>query len=75
MRTMYLENARALLQGVLLLVFATIAYWVSLRIGVGLVALMGVMKIQESRTGWCPSDVFFRPMGLKRRWEAETERS
>ena len=27
---MYLENARALLQGIMLLVFAAIAYWVSL---------------------------------------------
>jgi hypothetical protein len=69
---MYLESARALLQGIILLVFAAVAYWVSLPIGLGLVAFMGVMKIQESATDWCPSDLFFRPMGLKKRWEART---
>ncbi|OFW27810.1 MAG: hypothetical protein A3H97_18535 [Acidobacteria bacterium RIFCSPLOWO2_02_FULL_65_29] len=69
---MYLETARALLQGVMLLVFAAIVYWVSLPVALGLVALMGVLKIQESVTDWCPSDLFLRPMGLKKRWEAKT---
>ena len=68
---MYLETARALLQGIMLLIFAAIAYWVSLPVGLGLVALIGVMKIQESATDWCPSDLFLRPMGLKKRWETK----
>ncbi len=70
---MYLENARALTQGILLLAFAAVAYWVSLRIGLALVALMGVMKLQESISDWCPSDLVFRPIGLKKR--AETLRA
>jgi len=69
---MYLENGRALVQGIMLLVFAAIAYWVSLPIGLALVAFMGVMKLQESVTDWCPSDLFLRPMGLKKKLEAKT---
>jgi hypothetical protein len=67
---MYLENGRALVQGIMILVFAAIAYWVSLPIGLALVAFIGIMRIQESRTDWCPSDLFLRPMGLKKRSEA-----
>ena len=51
---MYLENGRALVQGIMLLVFAAIAYWVSLPIGLALVAFMGVMKLQESVTDCVP---------------------
>ena len=69
---MYLENGRALVQGIMLLVFAAIAYWVSLPIGLALVAFVGVMKLQESVTDWCPSDLFLRPMGLKKKLEAKT---
>ena len=69
---MYLENARALLQGIMLLVFAAIAYWVSLPVGLALVAFIGVMKLQECVTDWCPSDLFLRPMGLKKKLEAKT---
>lgn len=67
---MSLESARALLQGVMLLVFAAIAYWVNLVVGLALVGFMGVMKIQESRTNWCPSDPMLRAMGFKKRTEA-----
>ncbi len=66
---MCIENARSLVQGILLLVFAAVAYWVSLPVGLGLVVFMGIMKLQESRTNWCPSDPVFRTMGLKRRSE------
>lgn len=66
---MSLESGRALVQGVMILVFAAIAYWVSLAIGLGLVAFMGIMKIQESRSDWCPSDLVLRRLGLKKRTE------
>lgn len=56
----------------MLLVFAAIAYWVSLPVGLGLVSFMGVMKLQESVTDWCPSDVFLRPMGLRKKLETKT---
>lgn len=69
---MYLENGRALVQGIMLLVFAAIAYWVSLPVGLALVAFMGVMRLQESVTDWCPSDLFLRPMGLKKKLETRT---
>jgi hypothetical protein len=64
---MYLENGRALVQGIMLLVFAAIAYWVSLPVGLALVAFMGVIRLQESVTNWCPSDLILRPMGLKKK--------
>ncbi len=70
--TMHLENGRALVQGIMILVFAAIAFWVSLPIGLGLVVFMGVMKLQESFTDWCPSDLFLRPIGLKKRLETKS---
>jgi len=54
---MYLESGRALVQGIMTLVFAAIAYWVNLPLGLALLAFMGVMRIQESATDWCPSDL------------------
>lgn len=67
---MYLDNVRSFTQGILLLVFAAIAYWGNPQIGLALVAFMGAMKVQECFTGWCPSDLVLRPMGLKK--QAET---
>ena len=64
---MYVENYRSLVQGILILVLTAVAYWVSQPIGLGLLAFMGVMKLQESRTNWCPSDPVFKIMGIKKR--------
>jgi len=66
---MFIENARSLVQGTLLLVFAAVAYWVSVPVGLGLVVFMGVMKLQESKTNWCPSDPVLRTIGMKKRSE------
>jgi hypothetical protein len=63
---MYLENGRDLFRGILLLIFAAIAYWGDLTIGLVLVAFMGVMILQSALTDWCPADLFLRPMGLKK---------
>ena len=68
---MYLERGRALAQGLMTLVFVAIAYWVSLPIGLALLAFMGVMRIQESVTDWCPSDVVLRLIGLKKKRETQ----
>ena len=67
---MSLERGRALVQGIMALVFVAIAYWVSLPIGLVLLAFMAVMRIQESFTDWCPSDLVLRLMGLKKQAEA-----
>lgn len=64
---MYLENGRDIFRGILLLIFAAIAYWVNLTIGLALVAFMGVMILQSALTDWCPADLFLRPMGLKKK--------
>ena len=40
---MYLENGRDLVRAILILVFAAIAYWVDLTLGLALVAFMGLM--------------------------------
>ena len=66
---MYLENGRVLMQGIMLLVSAAIAYFVSLPLGLALVAFIGISKLQESVTDWCPSDIFLRPLGLKKKVE------
>ena len=68
---MYLENGRVLMQGIMLLVSAAIAHFVSLPVGLALVAFIGVSKLQESVTDWCPSDLFLRPMGLKKKVETK----
>jgi len=67
---MYLENGRDIFRGILLLIFAAIAYWVDLVVGLALVALMGVMILQSAFTNWCPADLFLQPIGLKRKVES-----
>jgi hypothetical protein len=68
---MYLENGRAILQGILILVFAAIADWVNLAIGLALVALIGLLILQSAFTDWCPSDLVLRPLGLKKKLESK----
>lgn len=68
---MSLERGRAIVQGIMILVFAAIALWVSKPVGLALVALMGVLKLQESATDWCPSDMVLKAIGLKRRAAAK----
>lgn len=66
---MYLENGKAIIRGILLLIFAAIAYWVDLITGLALVGFMGVMILQSAFAGWCPADLLLRPMGLKGKLE------
>ena len=68
---MYLENGRDIFRGILLLVFAAVAYWVNLTVGLALLALVGVLILQSAFTDWCPADLFLRPMGLKRKLESK----
>jgi hypothetical protein len=68
---MYLENGRDLIRGILILVFAAIAYWADITIGLLLVAFMGLMILQSALTDWCPADLFLRPLGLKRKLKDE----
>ena len=64
---MYLENARALIQGSLVLIFAGITYFVNLEIGIILVAIMGILLIQSSFTDWCIPDPFLKRMRFKKK--------
>jgi hypothetical protein len=66
-KTMYLENGRDIFRGILILIFAAIAYWVDLTAGLVLVAFMGVMILQSAFTDWCPADLFLRLLGLPRK--------
>ena len=68
---MYLENGRDIFRGVLILIFAAIAYWVDLVTGLALVAFMGVMILQSAFTDWCPADLVLRPTGLKKKLESK----
>jgi hypothetical protein len=63
---MTIHGFRSLVQGVLILVFSAVTYWVSAPIGLGLLVFMGVMKIQESKTNWCPSDPIAKLIGVKK---------
>jgi hypothetical protein len=64
---MYLENGRDIVRGILILIFAAIAYWGNLTTGLVLVTFMGVMILQSAFTDWCPADLFLRPLGLKKK--------
>ncbi|MHA1961470.1 MAG: YgaP family membrane protein [Candidatus Thorarchaeota archaeon] len=66
---MYLENARALVQGSMVLAFAAMAVWVHFEIGIILVAMMGFLLIQSSFTNWCIPDPFLRRLGFRKRLE------
>ena len=68
---MCVERGRVLVQGIMSLIFVAIAYWVSLPIGLALLTFMGVMKIQEAFTDFCPSDLVLKGIGLKRRAEMQ----
>ena len=68
---MYLENARDIVRGILVLIFAAIVYWGDLTTGLMLVAFMGLMCLQSAFTDWCPADLFLRPLGLKRKLESK----
>ena len=63
---MYLESVRDIFRGTLLLVFAGVAYWFDLRLGLALIALMGILILQSAFSGWCPVDLLLRAFGLKR---------
>lgn len=68
---MYLENGRDIFRGILLLIFAALAYWVNLTAGLVLVAFMGAMILQSAFSGWCPADLILRPLGLKGKLESK----
>ena len=68
---MYLENGRDIFRGVLILIFAAIAYWVDLVTGLALVVFMGVMILQSAFSDWCPADLVLRPMGLKKKLKSK----
>jgi hypothetical protein len=62
---MTLETGRDLVRGLLVLLFTAVAWRVDLVAGLVLLALMGLMILQSVFTGWCPADLFLRPLGLK----------
>jgi hypothetical protein len=68
--SMTLERGRAMVQGTMILLYAAIALWISTPVGLALVALTGVLKLQETVTDWCPSDLVLKPLGFKRRIHA-----
>jgi hypothetical protein len=72
---MNLENGRDIFRGVLILIFAAIAYWVNLTTGLALVVFMGVMTLQSAFTDWCPADLILRPIGLKKKLEIKVEKA
>ncbi len=62
---MTLEAGRDLVRGVLILSFAGIAAWADRETGLILLALMGVLILQSSFSGWCPADLLLRLAGLR----------
>ncbi len=64
---MYLENARALVQGSFVLIFLAVAYFINLEIGLILAGIQGFLIVQSSFTNWCVPDPLLKRIGLKRR--------
>ncbi len=64
---MYLENARALVQGSFVLIFIAVAYFINLEIGLILAGIQGFLIVQSSFTNWCVPDPLLKRIGLKRR--------
>ncbi len=62
---MSLESGRNLVRAILILIFAAIAYWSNLTLGLALMAFMALMILQSAWTNWCPADLVLRPLGLK----------
>ena len=63
---MYLENGRDIFRGVLILIFAAIAYWVDLITGLALAVFVGVMILQSAFTDWCPADLILAANGAEK---------
>lgn len=68
-RAMYLENARALVQGSLVLVFVVVAYFIHLELGLILVTFQGLLIVQSSFTDWCLPDPILIRIGFKKKSE------
>ena len=64
---MSLENGRDIVRGILILLFALIAWQVNLTLGLALLAFIGLMILQSAFTGWCPADLLLIPLGLTRK--------
>ena len=66
---MYIENARDLFRGIMILIAAALAYWVNITIGLALAVFVGAMILQSAFTDWCAVDLILKPMGLKKKLE------
>ena len=62
---MTLENGRDIVRSVLVLGSAAVAAWVDRTTGLILVACVGLLILQSAFSGWCPADLFLRPLGLR----------
>lgn len=72
---MDLENGRDIFRGILILIFAAIAFWVNLTTGLALVVFMGAMILQSAFTDWCPADLILRLLGLKKNLESKWQKT
>jgi hypothetical protein len=68
-KSVYLENARALVQGSLVLIFVAVAVLVHLQLGLILVAFQGFLIVQSSFTDRCVPDPVLKRMGFKKKLE------
>jgi hypothetical protein len=68
---MYLETGRDLFRGIMILIAAGVAYWISLPAGLALAVFVGVMTLQSVITDWCPADLILRPLGLRKKLESK----
>lgn len=66
---MYLETGRDIFRSLMILLAVALAYWINLKVGLALAAVVGLMTLQSVFTDWCPADLILRPMGMKRKLE------
>lgn len=67
MNSVYLENARAVVQGAFVLIFVLITYFINFEIGLILVTIQGLLIVQSGFTNWCVPDPLLKSMGLKKK--------
>ena len=72
---MTLERGRDIVRGILILFFTAISAWVNREGGLMLLAVMGILILQSTFTGWCPADLFLRAMGLRSQREQRESRA
>jgi hypothetical protein len=57
----------------MVLTFVAVAAFIHLEVGLILITIMGVLRLQQSVSDWCVPDPFLRRLGMKKRSECKPQ--